>query len=168
MLSDERLKRLLAYWDEMRATRAMPSRSMIDPVTIGKELLPWIALTEVIDGGARFRFRLCGTGLAAIAGLDLTGRYIDELNPNPAYAAYITDLYRLAVSRRRPVYSETNYIRDEARRRRSTARLICPLSDDDVTVNMCLSGQVSAEVGLGIYPSLTYADAFQPGPAEVL
>jgi hypothetical protein len=162
------LKRLLAYWDSKRGTKEMPARADIDPATIGKDLLPWIALTEVIDGGARFRFRLCGTGLAGIAGLDLTGRYIDELNPNPAYAEYIIELYRLVVARRRPVYSETGYVATTTSPRRRTSRLLCPLSDDGATVTMCIAGQVSAEIGAGIYPTLTYADAFHPGMTEVL
>jgi hypothetical protein len=166
--ADPRLKRLLAYWDGKRGTNAMPARADIDPTTIGTDLLPWIALTEVVDGGARFRFRLCGTGLAGIAGLELTGRYIDELNPNPAYAAYIIGLYRLVVDKRRPVHSETVYVANSASPRRRTERLICPLSDDRATVTMCIAGQVSAEVGTGLYPTLTYADIFQPGTIEVL
>ena len=121
----------------------------------------------MVDGGARFRFRLCGTGLAAIAGLDLTGRFIDELNPNVAYAEYVMNLYRLSVARRRPVYSETGYVAS-AVKPRSTARLICPLSDDGVTVNMCIAAPISAEIGASIHSSLTYADAFQPGLIEVL
>jgi hypothetical protein len=165
---DPRLKRLLTYWDSKRGTNEMPTRADIDPATIGKDLLPWIALTEVIDGGARFRFRLCGTGLAGIAGLDLTGRYIDELNPNQAYADYITGLYRLAVERRRPVFSETAYVATSTSPRRRTQRLICPLSDSAGNVAMCVAGQVSAELGAGIYPTLTYADAFHPGTTEVL
>ena len=164
---DPRLKSLLDYWDEKRGTRPMPARPNIDPTTISKDVLPWIALTEVVDGGARFRFRLCGTGLATIAGLDLTGRFIDELNPNTEYATYIMGLYRLAVAKRRPVYSETAYSAS-AVRPRTTARLICPLSNDGVIVNMCIAGQVSAEIGASIHSSLTYADAFQPGRLEVL
>lgn len=166
--SDPRLKRLLAYWDSKRGTSEMPTRADIDPMTIGKDLLPWIALTEVIDGGARFRFRLCGTGLAGIAGLDLTGHYIDELNPNHAYADYMSGLYRLAIVRRRPVYSETAYVSTSTSPRRQTQRLICPLRDDAGAVAMCIAGQVSAEIGAGIYPTLTYADAFHPGMTEVL
>jgi hypothetical protein len=165
---DARLNRLLAYWDSKRGTRCMPTRADIDPTTIGKDLLPWIALTEVIDGGARFRFRLCGTGLAAIAGLDLTGRYVDELNPSQAYADYIIGLYRLVVARRRPVYSVTSYGATSSSPRRRTERLICPLGDDGGAVTMCIAGQVSTELGAGIYPTLTYADAFLPGPTEVL
>jgi hypothetical protein len=166
--ADPRLKRLFTYWDGVRGKREMPSRADIDPTTVGKDLLPWIALTEVVDGGMRFRFRLCGTGLAGIAGLDLTGHYIDELNPNPAYAEYIINLYRLTVARRRPVYSETGYVATTTSPRRRAERLICPLSDDNTTVTMCIAGQVSAEIGTGIYPTLTYADAFHPGRTEVL
>lgn len=166
--ADSRLKRLFAYWNSLRRDREMPARADIDPTAMGADLLPWIALTEVVDGGARFRFRLCGTGLAGIAGLDLTGHYIDELNPNAAYAAYIIGLYRLAIERRRPVYSETAYVVTTTSPKRRTERLICPLSEDGMTVTMCIAGQVSAEIGAGIYPTLTYADAFHPGRTEVL
>jgi hypothetical protein len=106
--------------------------------------------------------------LAVIAGIDLTGHYIDELNPNPAYADYIASLYRLAVAQRRPVHSETAYIASTTSPQRRTERLICPLSDDRTNVTMCIAGQVSAELGAGIYPTLTYADAFHPGSTEVL
>jgi len=165
---DSRLKRLLAYWEDKRSAKEMPTRADIDPTTIGKDLLPWIALTEVIDGGTRFRFRLCGTGLADIAGLDLTGRYIDELNPNQAYADYIVGLYRLVVERRRPVYSQTAYVATSTSPRRRTERRICPLRDDAGAVALCIAGQVSTDIGVGIYPTLTYADAFHPGATEVL
>jgi hypothetical protein len=53
---DARLKRLLEYWESKRGANDMPTRADIDPLTIGKDLLPWIALIEVIDGGARFVF----------------------------------------------------------------------------------------------------------------
>jgi hypothetical protein len=76
-------------------------------------------------------------------------------------------LYRLAGAMRRPVYSETAYSAS-AVRPRTTARLICPLSEDGATVNMCIAGQVSAEIGASIHSSLTFADAFQPGRVEVL
>jgi hypothetical protein len=166
--ADIRLKRLLEYWEDKRGANDMPTRADIDPMTIGKDLLPWIALIEVIDGGARFRFRLCGTGLAGIAGLDLTGRYIDELNPNQAYADYIIGLYRLGVARRRPVYSQTAYVATSTSPRRRTERLLCPLRDATGAVAMFIAGQISAEIGAGIYPTLTYADAFYPGLTEVL
>lgn len=165
---DPRLKRLLAYWEDKRGGKEMPTRADIDPAGIGKDLLPWVALTEIVDGGARFRFRLCGTGLAELAGLDLTGRYVDELNPSQAYADYIIGLYRTAVMRRRPIYSRTSYAGSSASPQRQTERLICPLGDGLGAVTMCISGQVSGEIGLGIYPTLTYAAAFQPGQIEVL
>ena len=165
---DPRLRHLLAYWEDKRQARTMPRRADIDPMELGKKLLPFIALTDVVDGGKRFRFRLCGTGLASLAGLDLTGRYIDELNPNRAYADYISDLYRRAVDRKRPVYSETEYAAARTAPARRTMRLICPLSDDDESVDICIAGQISKDMSWGIAPTLTYADAFKPGITLVL
>src|SRR3546814_10206804 len=68
-----------------------------------------MALVEPIDDGRRFRFHLVGTELARNAGLDLTGRHVDEVNPNKAYAAYISDLYSQCALMRGPLYSETRY-----------------------------------------------------------
>lgn len=164
---DRRLERLLDYWTERRGDRPMPARKDIDPARLGAELLPWIAITEVVDNARRFRFRLCGTGLAEFAGLDLTGRYIDELNPNKAYAEYILGLYRQVVTARRPVYSQTRYT-SAGGRARTTARLICPLSADGAAVDMCIAAQVSPEGRDDSLPSLTFAQRFEPVTTVVL
>jgi len=61
----------------------MPSRVDIRRIELGAELLPHVALTEILDirGRLRFRFRLSGTAPNEGAGLELTGHFIDELNP---------------------------------------------------------------------------------------
>lgn len=165
---DPRLDWLLGYWNGKRGARIMPARVDIDPTAIRKDVLPFIALTEAVAAGARFRFRLCGTGLESFAGLDLTGRFIDELNPNPAYAAYIIDLYRTTMERKRPTYSESEHVSAASRARRTTMRLICPLSDDGETVNMFVAAQTSRIDGEGIAPTLTFSDSFTPRTIRIL
>lgn len=165
---DSRLATLLTYWEEKRGERHMPARADIEPTEIGKDLLPYLALTEAVDGGARFRFRLCGTGLESFAGLNLTGRFIDELNPNAAYATYIIGLYRTTMESKRPTYSESEHANAQSRTRRITMRLICPLSEDDQCVNMFLAGQLSRVDGDGIAPTLTFSTSFKPGEFRVL
>src|SRR3546814_4429619 len=77
--ADRRILRLLQYWRDGRpGPGLLPGRQAIDPIVLGPDLLPLMALVEPIDDGRRFRFRLVGTELARNAGLDLTGRYVDE------------------------------------------------------------------------------------------
>ena len=164
------LSAVLAYWHRLRGERAMPSRREIDPIGLGAKVLPYVVLVDVVRGEhePRYRFRLCGTAVADAAGLDLTGHYVDELNPNPDYARYIIGLYGRLLDVRRPLYSESAYLTPARNARRSTRRLMCPLSEDGVAVHHVLVGQTFVDVTRLDPPSMTYAETFQPGMEEVL
>lgn len=168
-LQDRRIAHLLQLWRAARpAPDRLPSRDVIDPVMLGAELLPYAALVDVTHGGTRFRFRLVGSGLVAHAGLDLSGSYIDDLNPNRDYAEYINDLYRLSRDRRLPVYSETRY-RAASGRVGLTRRLLCPLAGEDGAVTKFVAAQVfETDRGDGDAPTYTYAANFLPGLARAL
>ena len=65
----------LAYWIDKRGSRLLPSRRDIDPVEIPPKILPHLQIIDVVDGGARFRYRLIGTATVDAYGEDFTGRY---------------------------------------------------------------------------------------------
>lgn len=167
--ADHRLSHLLEVWQrQCPGQDRLPPRTAIDPIALGPELLPYVALIEAVDGGARFRFRLVGSQLAENAGLDLTGRYVDEVNPNKNYAAYIADLYAQSMQAKRPVYSETRY-RSGSGRIGLTRRLICPLSGDGGEAEMFVAAQVfEADNRLGDAPTYTFAEGFEPGPTLIV
>ena len=73
----DKLKALLDLWQEKRGTRPLPSRDDF-PVS---QLRPWLGNLALIDltGGAP-RFRLCGTGLHARFGGEMTKREVARLN----------------------------------------------------------------------------------------
>ena len=155
---DERLEAFHAYWRSRRGERAMPRRADIDPIGMDPRLLPNVMLTEVIDGGARFRFRLVGTGAVSGIGADLTGRYVDEVNESDRYRDYITGLYRRVVERRLPVFSMSIYARpaDAGEARHTTQRLMCPLSTDGSVVDLVFTCQVFAHASPAAeFPRLT-------------
>lgn len=163
--ADRRILRLLQYWRDGRpGPGLLPGRDAIDPVTLGPDLLPLMALVEPVDDGRRFRFRLVGTELARNAGLDLTGRHVDEVNPNKAYAAYISDLYSQCALMRGPLYSETRY-RAPGGRTGLTRRLICPLAADGRRIDMFIAVQTfELDAEAGPAPTYTFAEDFRPGP----
>lgn len=158
---DPRLIVFFRYWDGARGGKPMPTRGDVDPVDMPKHLLPNLFLVEVVDGGWRFKFRLAGSESTMAAGRSMTGRHVDEVNPNKAYAEYVSNLYRRVMERRRPVLSVSNFgLPDQEHR--VTQRIMCPLSPDGETVTMVISCQV-----FDLPPqnwrrlSLTSGDAFE-------
>lgn len=166
---ERRIAALLHYWRAVRpAPDRLPSRAAIDPVQLGPEILPYLALVDVTHGGTRFRFRLVGSGLVEHAGLDLSGRYIDDLNPNTDYVTYINGLYRTARDTRLPNYSETRY-RAASGRVGLTRRILCPLASDGLTVDKFVGLQVfETDDRDGDAPTYTYAASFLPGMTVAL
>lgn len=138
---DPRLARFYAYWRGARHGKEMPARSDIDPLDIPSGLLPNLFLVEVVDGGRRFKFRLVGSESTLAAGRSLTGLHVDEVNPNRAYGEYVSNLYRRAISRRRPVISVSNFGLP-SQEHRVTQRIMCPLSPDGEHVTMIVCYQV--------------------------
>jgi hypothetical protein len=109
----------------------VPRRADIDPLDF-KPLLPNVMLLDRVLQGERerFRFRLVGTTVVGIAGRELTGAFIDESLP-ASYGDYVATLNRLALRRRRPVYSSSLYHDEGNFVNGLTYRLILPLRSGD-------------------------------------
>jgi hypothetical protein len=163
-VEDPILRQLMMFWEQSRGARPMPAKADIDPLRLGPKLLPHIMLIELVEAGTRLRYRLCGTAVAEAAGTDLAGKHVDELSSNPAYTRYIDGLYRRCIETKRPIYSESGYVAHSSTVRRTTRRLICPLSDDGATILHFISAQTFHHSGLGLAPTVTFADGFESGP----
>lgn len=78
-VSDPRMHRFYEYWRSKWSGERLPPRSAIDPTEILR-FLPYLVLAEPEYGnGLRFRYRLMGSYLAGFAGMDYTGKYLDEV-----------------------------------------------------------------------------------------
>ena len=70
-----------AYWQSKLTDARPPLRADIDPVDIPK-LLPNVLLVDVIGHPAYdFHYRLIGTAIAAVDGVDYTGSLLSEMVP---------------------------------------------------------------------------------------
>lgn len=70
---------LYAYWHSLALLRGgIPLREDFDPAQVPR-LLPHIFIAEKEADTGRFRFRLSGTAIRDIMGVENTGRYLDEL-----------------------------------------------------------------------------------------
>lgn len=99
-LHDQRLLRLLAYWREKRGTEAMPDPATIDPSEF-KFVLGYLSLVDVELTPRRYYFRLDGSVLASLSGMDYTGKYLDQLGM-PEYCAFVAASYDRVVGSATP------------------------------------------------------------------
>jgi hypothetical protein len=73
----ESLMALRDFWESKKAGRSLPSKANFPP----GELKPWlghIALVDVEQPSQRLRMRLMGADLVHYAGVDYTGRWLNE------------------------------------------------------------------------------------------
>ncbi len=140
---DDRPAALLDWWRKRRAALGhLPGRQHFDPVSI-KPLLPWIFMVDVEGAGdpagrLRFRWRLLGSELTAMAGRNATGRWFDELYPEPVYGDFVRS-YVDTVSQCRAVRSVgTMAIASAARDFLPYESVKTPLATDGRTVDLIL------------------------------
>ena len=129
------LARVLAYWNDKRAGRAMPSRDDLDPIEM-VEFLPRVMLADIEHDPLRFRYRLCGTGVCQVHPGDATHLAADALHP-PAYGELVHAQYLDVMHSRQPALHLNVF--DDHDRYRSYAHLILPLSRDPATVDMIMT-----------------------------
>lgn len=128
------LRRLYAYWDERRGTREFPGRPDIDPIDM-HFALGHISLIDVLWEPLRFRYRLHGSIVAAWAGMDMTGKFVDEI-PEPRRRGFAEDDFRVVVTTRRPLARHGDQNRDEGYWNFDS--IILPLGLADGAINMLL------------------------------
>ncbi|NIA69832.1 PAS domain-containing protein [Pelagibius litoralis] len=138
-LGEPLLVELYQYWLARCDGRRAPARADIDPIDIPK-LLPYVTLTEVLGDGARFRYRLAGTKVEERFGCSLTNCFVEDLMQG-AYLTYVQDLYKKLLASFAPLYSESSFGLDRTPTFRAK-RLMLPLSDNQQSANMVLSGML--------------------------
>lgn len=135
--ADPVLRTVLDYWERRRGARAMPQRRDIDPAEL-RPVLPHLQITEAIEGGARFRYRLVGTAVVEAFGAEFTGKYVDELVSGER-DSFVHACYRAVCTARRPVFARSKYITTKDVDLTAN-RVLTPLSEDGVEVGQILGG----------------------------
>ncbi len=95
-ISSPMVRDFYRYWLDLAAGRPMPHQTEVDPTGIPKHVLPFINLTDVGTDG-RFKARLAGTKVVALSGMEITGRFIDEI---PGAEDMLRQFQRLLKSRK--------------------------------------------------------------------
>lgn len=138
---------VLAYWARKRGSRLMPCKRDIDPVEIPSRLLPHLQIIEVIDAGARFRYRLVGGASVQAHGQDYTGKYPDEMLPDDR-VRLVLKIYQTVYRTKSPLFSRSRYYSAKGWSLFAN-RVYMPLSDDEENVQHIL-GTIRFESGIAL------------------
>jgi len=131
---------LFRYWDAKRAGRIMPARRDLDPCEMPSVVLPQVIIIDQVDG--RFHYRLVGTAVARDLGCDFTGSLVGYHTSSPAYAAAVLTIYERVFAAACPLFT-TGEHRTASGTIQSNSRLLLPLSNDGVKVNMVIISRVA-------------------------
>ena len=102
-VEDPELQATLGYWLQLKADRAMPTRTEISPREI-KRSLRTIHIYDVVAGGADFRARLVGTGVFPGLEDDQTGKLLSD-HPDPGIRLRFSAAMKHVVKTGEPVRS---------------------------------------------------------------
>jgi hypothetical protein len=101
----ELVRLLYLWWEGARGDADVPDRANLHPEDI-KQLLPFVFISDAEHEPFRVRYRLVGTRAAEVTGIDIVGRYLDELvsaEPDSPWMGF----YRQAYLTRRPLLGST-------------------------------------------------------------
>lgn len=122
------------YWRSIHPAQGLPGRRHLDPLAI-PSLLPGIWLLDVQREPFRLRYRLAGTETVEAIGVEVTGRWMDEINPLPLRDQHYLDRYRAIVEQRQPSWRRGPPLL-MSKRVRTIENLVVPLAADGTTVDM--------------------------------
>jgi hypothetical protein len=91
-----------------------------------------VVMVDLVGTPPRFRFRHVGDKLVPFAGIDMTGKWVDEL-PNPEHRRSTLEGYRWVAENARPAYASS--ARERNRKPYFYEAIRLPLSQDGHTVD---------------------------------
>jgi hypothetical protein len=137
-IEDLEVKDFLALWMSLRKDQELPSWKDIGFDRVPTDLLPNMMLVDVEDGGATFRFRFFGTGIARTVGRDLSNKHVDGVQPDYVRGE-VEAVYREMCRMKKPVYNLATIGTDDEKPPLKYASLRLPLSSNGVDVDQLLT-----------------------------
>lgn len=121
------------YWNDLRGVRFAPAWGAFRLVDLAPQVIPYVRVADVIDGGRDFRYRFWGTGLSAVRALDRTGVCLSEID-SPRTQTALAE-YRRIVTEKRGFAFVYNARGGQDRLSLHAPSVRLPLSSDGETVD---------------------------------
>lgn len=136
LLANDRSKQILAQWNDLRAGRAAPRRSEVDPIELF-DFLPNLAMIKTVDDGGEFQFSLIGTGLAKIYGL-VTRQLVSRAAFSETTRDLLLEALQLCVTARAPVHGIWRQVNTANQVKVDIEVVLLPVSEDGTEVSRIL------------------------------
>ena len=139
------VRRFYDYWLSVAPAGCLPGRQHIRPEDI-VPLLPRVWMLDIYREPLRFRFRLAGTDIVHSVNCELTGRWLDEVQPELVATPMAFDRYRLVAEVGRPTWRHgpIYWTRDASHREVETCMV--PLAADGVSVDKIFGVSVAFDI----------------------
>ena len=157
---------LFDYWLRSAGARSMPARGDLDPLKV-PQLLPHLGLIDLRQGFDQGLFRLAGTSLRDIYGMEITGLRLSEIFSGGC-ADYWRGIHSRVATEAMPAHG---VVQDPAEGREHVVLywLRLPLSDDGGRVDRILCHDVAAQGDAAQTPAdftLYYYSGHPPHPVR--
>ncbi|MCR9221052.1 MAG: PAS domain-containing protein [Alphaproteobacteria bacterium] len=123
---------LYVYWrrlaGEAGPAAAAPDRRAIDPSDLPPRLLPRVKI--VLCEAGDWRYGLVGTAFRDLAGVELSGKRVAEIE-GEIYAPALIELFEAVRVERRPLFCTMRYLGPNRGAEREVSRLVLPFATHD-------------------------------------
>jgi len=122
------------YWRSAAPPGQLPGRQHIKPEDI-VPLLPRVFILDVFRDPFRLWYRLAGTEVVRSVQCELTGRWVDEVQPETLTRPALLDRYRFIVDTGRPTWRRGPTLWSRDPQHYLTENCLVPLAADGETVD---------------------------------
>jgi hypothetical protein len=122
------------YWLSVAPPGGLSGRQHIHPEDIAP-LLPRLWMLDVHRNPLRFRYRLVGTHIVQSVGREITGEWLDEVQPATVNIPVLRDRYRFVAETGCPTWRRGPIYWDRDLTQRTTENCLVPLAADGVTAD---------------------------------
>ncbi len=136
-----RVRRIYDYWRSKAPAGRIPRRAAIDPTEL-IDVLSCLLIVEIV--GDRFRYRLVGTEVAANAGGDFTGAFLDA--QKFANRDFYIACYRDVQARAEPIFGLDHWAYSDGRSGVAEFGML-PLALEGEAVAQILGVEDTSEIG---------------------
>jgi hypothetical protein len=128
------VRRFYEYWLSVAPPGRLPGRQHIRPEDL-VPLLPRLWMLDVYRNPLRFRYRLVGTHLFLSVGRELTGGWLDEVQPETLTNPMLRDRYRFVAETGRPTWRHGPTFWERDPTHRIIENCLLPLAADGESVD---------------------------------
>ncbi|HEX3861889.1 MAG TPA: PAS domain-containing protein [Stellaceae bacterium] len=129
--------RIFEYWQSVAPAGQLPGRQHIVPEDI-PALWSRMWLLDIFRDPLRYRFRLCGSLVVNSIGREVTGTWLDEVQPQTLLNPIARDRFRYTAETGMPTWRRGPSLWDRNPDHRTVESCVTPLAADGRTVDKLL------------------------------